>query len=292
MAEDLERLKEKVLREPTSRLFVPVAEELRKAGRLQEALQGLKAGLSAQPNYASARVALGKLYLQMGQKAEALKEFEEVVRAVPDNLYAQRKLAELYLQEGRQEAARQALRAVLRLNPMDEEAQQMLSELQSQQAPSMEEVLEPTSFAQEGPEAREAEAEVLEEAEGEVLEATAEDALEVEEAPVAEEPSFEPQAEASRVGSPEAEAAPSGEAPKEGLSEAEALIGKDELPEAYMMLKRLLSREPSNSLLRQRLEELKMLLRLTAQEPLVKARRLEAFLQGIKARRDEFHRGA
>ena len=62
--EDIEKLKEKVKKDPNSKLFVPLAEEYRKTGMLDEAISVLMTGITSQPGYASARVSLGKIYLE------------------------------------------------------------------------------------------------------------------------------------------------------------------------------------------------------------------------------------
>jgi tetratricopeptide (TPR) repeat protein len=122
--ENIEKLEEKVSKDPTSKLFVPLAEEYRKAGRLEEAVDVLKKGIEHQPDYMSARTALGKIYLEMQMKQEAREEFEKVVSAIPDNLFAQRKLADIYSDLCRNDEALRHYETVLRLNPMDEEARQ------------------------------------------------------------------------------------------------------------------------------------------------------------------------
>jgi tetratricopeptide (TPR) repeat protein len=75
-------------------LFVPLAEEYRTAGQVDEAIEVLKSGIERQPTYMSARVSLGKIYLAQNMTEEAREEFEKVVKAIPDNLFAHKKLAE------------------------------------------------------------------------------------------------------------------------------------------------------------------------------------------------------
>ena len=97
MADDeLEKLRQKVEKDPASRLFLPLAEEYRKAGKLDEAVTVLLSGLERHPGYTSARVAMGRIYLEKEMLAEAQAEFEKVVSVVPDNLFAHKKLAEIY----------------------------------------------------------------------------------------------------------------------------------------------------------------------------------------------------
>ncbi len=118
---EIEKLKEKVLKDPNSKLFVPLAEEYRKEGMLDEAAEVLLSGLERQPGYASARVALGKIYLEKGMMAEARAEFETVIKAIPDNLFALKKLAEIYRDTGEAQLALNAFRKIYVLNPKDEE---------------------------------------------------------------------------------------------------------------------------------------------------------------------------
>jgi tetratricopeptide (TPR) repeat protein len=134
---EIEKLREKVEKDPNSKLFVPLAEEYRKEGMLDEAVDVLLKGIESQPGYMSARVSLGKIYLEKGMPEEARTEFENVIRAIPDNLYAQKKLAEIYRDIGEKDLAIQSYRAVLKLNAMDEEALDILKTLErGEEAPS------------------------------------------------------------------------------------------------------------------------------------------------------------
>ena len=128
--EDIERLKEKISRDPNSKLFVPLAEEYKKAGMLDEAIEVLVNGLEIQPGYLSARVSLGKIFIDRGMMHEAQTEFEKVIGAIPDNLYAHKKLAEIYRDLGEKDKSVREFKTVLKLNPMDELAAASLSELE------------------------------------------------------------------------------------------------------------------------------------------------------------------
>ncbi|PKL52070.1 MAG: hypothetical protein CVV37_03065 [Nitrospira bacterium HGW-Nitrospira-1] len=127
---EIEKLREKVEKDPNSKLYVLLAEEYRKEGMLDEALEVLRKGIETQPGYMSARVSLGKIYLEKGQKDKARVEFESVIKAIPDNLYAHKKLAEIYGDTGERRLATKAYRTFLKLNPMDEEAANKLRELE------------------------------------------------------------------------------------------------------------------------------------------------------------------
>ncbi len=128
--EDIENLKNRFEKDPNSKLFVPLAEEYRKEGMLDEAIAVLSKGIEKQPDYMSARVSLGKIYIEKGMLEEARAEFENVVSSVPDNLFAHKKLAEIYRDTGERDRAVKAFRKVLKLNPMDEDAVSQVNDLE------------------------------------------------------------------------------------------------------------------------------------------------------------------
>ncbi len=127
---EIEKLRERVDKDPNSKLFVPLAEEYRKEGMLDEAIDVLQKGLERQPSYMSARVSLGKIYLEKGMSEEARVEFENVIKFIPDNLYAHKKLSEIYRDTGKRDLALKAFRTVLKLNPMDEETLNNMRDLE------------------------------------------------------------------------------------------------------------------------------------------------------------------
>jgi len=132
--DNIEKLREKLEKDPSSTLFVPLAEEYKKAGMLDEAIEVLKAGIEKKPAYMSARVALGKIYLEKGMKQDAAEEFKKVVSAIPDNFFAHKKLAEIYRDQNDIPRAREELKTLLTLNAKDEEVQAALKELEERAA--------------------------------------------------------------------------------------------------------------------------------------------------------------
>src|SRR5713226_7219552 len=93
-------LKRRLELAPGSRLFVALAEEYRKSGRLADALSTLTKGLLAHPNYLSAQVALGRAYLEAGQITEAIATFSRVLSADPGNLVSAKSLADIHMSRG------------------------------------------------------------------------------------------------------------------------------------------------------------------------------------------------
>ncbi len=127
--EELEKLKQRVEKDPLSKLFVPLAEEYRKMGMIDEAISVLLRGLENQPNYMTARVALGKVYLEKNMLREAKEEFKKVVNAIPDNLFALKKIAEISEKLGEINDAIDAYTKIVKLNPLDEESISILESL-------------------------------------------------------------------------------------------------------------------------------------------------------------------
>jgi len=99
----IEELRRRVLKDPASIAFAQLAEEHRRAGQYEDAIEVARAGLQQHPAYLSARVTLGRALLELARLDEAATEFEYVVKAAPDNLTAVRQLADI--QQRRQQAS-------------------------------------------------------------------------------------------------------------------------------------------------------------------------------------------
>ena len=77
-----------------SEVFAQLAEELRKAGELVEAIRVCRDGLTRHTNYPSARMTLGRALLDLGDLPAARLEFAAVLKGAPDNILAGRFLGE------------------------------------------------------------------------------------------------------------------------------------------------------------------------------------------------------
>lgn len=138
LSPEILRLTDKLTKDPKSKLFVPLAEEYMKSQMLDEAVMVLMDGLKIHPHFLTARVTLGKVYLEKGKIAEAKAQFEQVMAASPDNLFVHRKLARIYKEEGQVERARKSCQAVLSQNPKDAEMRSLMEELNAEQSRSAE----------------------------------------------------------------------------------------------------------------------------------------------------------
>ncbi len=349
--EEIEKLRERVERDPDSKLFLPLAEEYRKAGMYEEAIEVLEKGLQRQPGYTSAKVALGKIYLEQGRVDDAKAVFEEVALTVPDNLFAKKKLVEIYRQKGEIERAKDYCKKVLELNPMDEEIRGILEELMAKDIEEpenretiKEEIVEAPVYseppaleeAQEVSQTEKVEDVVYSDAEElqeeSITEPTSEDLtseslqedtafeeyksfspfvgeeiLESEE--IRENESIESLAEESSMFAiPEDEFSSSDsneyglenssllnsayfhllQSEQEVIDKAEELIRAEQYMQAFDLYAEALREDPDNLQIKQRIEELKHLMKLLGKDMSKLIDEYDKLLRGIRERRDEF----
>ncbi|MEK6700208.1 MAG: tetratricopeptide repeat protein [Nitrospirota bacterium] len=139
---EIVKLTERISKDPKSKLFVPLAEEYKKAGDIEMSIHVLSEGLKHNPGYVTAKSFLGRLLLEKGDLAGSQKEFEEVVKAIPDNLLAQKKLGEIYALQGKSGDALTHYKVALSLNPKDEETASLVADLAAGK-PVKERILKP-----------------------------------------------------------------------------------------------------------------------------------------------------
>lgn len=128
----IEALRQRWEADPSSRVFVQLADEYRRAGQTEEAVKVLEAGLERQPGYTSAQVALARCRLTLGQAGRAVEMLDGVVTRDPGHLLANKLLVEAHLEAGREEQARQRLevyRMIADADPELEELEQRLASL-------------------------------------------------------------------------------------------------------------------------------------------------------------------
>jgi tetratricopeptide (TPR) repeat protein len=92
----IEELKRRVQSDPASIAFAALAEEYRRAGRFEEAIDICTAGLVRHPSYLSAHVTLGRALIDVGRLEEARGPLQYVLKLAPENLAAIRGLAEIH----------------------------------------------------------------------------------------------------------------------------------------------------------------------------------------------------
>ena len=92
----IEELRRRVQADPASIAFAALAEEFRRVGRYDEAIETCRTGLQRHPAYLSARVTLGRALIETGDFDGAREELETVLRSAPENLAAIRGLAHIH----------------------------------------------------------------------------------------------------------------------------------------------------------------------------------------------------
>jgi tetratricopeptide (TPR) repeat protein len=125
----IDALRRRVEQDPASIAFAQLAEEYRRAGQLSSVVETCRAGLAVHPEYASARVTLGRALLALGQLDEASAELNHVLAAAPANLTARRALAETRRAQGRLPEALDQFRLALTLAPNDPDLERQIHEL-------------------------------------------------------------------------------------------------------------------------------------------------------------------
>lgn len=145
------QLKARWQADPTSRIFLQLAEEYRHLGRLRDALEVLDAGLREHPGYLSALVARGRCLLELGEAEAAREVLERVVHQDVTQMVASKLLVRAYLELGDAEHARQRLDLYCLLNDGDPEIEDLKRRVEAMNRPSpAEEPLPPAPLNLEG----------------------------------------------------------------------------------------------------------------------------------------------
>lgn len=124
----IKRLKEGLKQKPNSRLFLSLAEELKKVDKVDEAIAILVEGIKKDP-FPAARLTLGMCYLLKNMPDKAKAEFLGVIKESPENISAYKGLAEVYKLLGNAEDVARQYKRVLEINPIDKEAASYLNSI-------------------------------------------------------------------------------------------------------------------------------------------------------------------
>src|SRR5688500_9616650 len=124
----IEELRFKVKTDPKSRLFYPLAEELRKVGQTDEAERVLRTGLTVHATYLSAWVSLGRVLRDQKKDNDAVEAPTKALQLDPGNVVAARLLADAYLNLGEKVEAIKKYKLVYALMP-DEDLKEQIDAL-------------------------------------------------------------------------------------------------------------------------------------------------------------------
>jgi tetratricopeptide (TPR) repeat protein len=127
----IDELRRRLERDPGSRLFAQLAEELRKNGELVEAIRVARAGLAVHSSYPSARLTLGRALLDSGDFTGARLELESALRDAPDNILASRFLGQAREALGDLQGAVDQYQKTLQMAPGDRQVLAQLSAVEA-----------------------------------------------------------------------------------------------------------------------------------------------------------------
>src|SRR4051794_19745546 len=139
----IEELRFRMKTDPKSRLFYPLAEELRKVGHHTEAEQVLRTGLTYHPSYLSAWVSLGRCSRDQGKSNEAIEALTKALQLDPGNVVAARLLADSYLDAGEKVEAIKKYKLVHALMPSDDDVEAIIERLDRELTPIAPSLVEP-----------------------------------------------------------------------------------------------------------------------------------------------------
>jgi Flp pilus assembly protein TadD len=132
----LTQLRAKWEADPTSRVFLQLAEEYRHLGRVKEGLAVLEKGLKEHPGYLSALVAKGRCHLELGEGEAARAVLERVVKQDATQMVANKLLVRAYLETGEPGKARERLDLYSLLNDSDPEIEELRRRIKSLDRPA------------------------------------------------------------------------------------------------------------------------------------------------------------
>ncbi len=130
--------------DPSSRIFLQLAEEYRHQGRVREALEVLERGLKEHPGYLSALVAKGRCLLELGEPEQSRVVLERVVKQDATQMVANKLLVRAYIETSEPEKARERLDLYTLLNDSDPEIEELRRRLRAMDQPPQAENPRPT----------------------------------------------------------------------------------------------------------------------------------------------------
>lgn len=116
-----------LMRDPSSKVFAPLAEAYRKMGLVQQALEICERGVQKNPNYVSGLVAYGKILIELENYKESIEQLKKAVSFKSDNVLANRLLGLAYQKLGHPELALKYFKTLLYLKPNDTFAEEFVN---------------------------------------------------------------------------------------------------------------------------------------------------------------------
>lgn len=136
MAEDeaeskrLAELERRWREEPGARVFLQLAEEYRRTGRAEDALEVLEKELEKNPQHVAAQVARGRCLLELERSEEAVRTLDTVLDQDAAHLVARKLLVETHIRRGDAPAARRQLDLYTNFAGADPEVDELRQRIQ------------------------------------------------------------------------------------------------------------------------------------------------------------------
>src|SRR5690242_9661318 len=109
MADDIRLWSDELARDPSSLVFLPLAETLRRLGQLETARKVATRGLARHPNNPDAHDLMARIHVDSGNPQAAYGEWEKVQQLVPGHVGAAKGMAYILFQQGKLQEAESIL---------------------------------------------------------------------------------------------------------------------------------------------------------------------------------------
>ena len=119
MADEIRRLSDELARDPSSLVFIPLGDALRKQGQAALALKVALRGLERHPHSAEAHDLLARIAVDSGELDRAFDEWDMAIRLSPDHAGAKKGMGFVRFRQGRLAEAEEYLAAAGAADPED-----------------------------------------------------------------------------------------------------------------------------------------------------------------------------
>ena len=126
---EIDKLERRLKDNPKGLVFAPLAEQYRKIGDLERALQVLKTGLGLHPTYVAGNIVLGRCHVDMGDLPAAETAFRNVLELDRENVIAVKALADIMERQARFDESEHWLNYLLSIDGSNEDARNQLQRL-------------------------------------------------------------------------------------------------------------------------------------------------------------------
>lgn len=119
MADEIRRLSDELARDPSSLVFIPLGDALRKQGQAALALKVALRGLERHPHSAEAHDLLARIAVDSGELDRAFDEWDMALRLSPEHAGAKKGMGFVRFRQGRLAEAEEYLAAAAEADPDD-----------------------------------------------------------------------------------------------------------------------------------------------------------------------------